>query len=294
MVSKGLNFIPENSQPPRNFITLDKSKPQQSLKDLRAYLRQNKPDIAVSFQAPWWVHFALWLEGVPVRAGVKSQWHSFLFLNRGLRQKRSRALKHESQYNLELLYAALSSPPSTSEAPILQLRAPLDHSPLVAHQLKEKSYIVVHPGMAGSALNWPTKHYIRLIEELAPLQVVITGTPADEPWLTEIKETFQNNQRVLILQNKLSSLELLSVLKFSQAVIVPSTGVAHIAASLGAPVIGLYSPLRVQNPRRWAARGPQVHTLVPEVTDIDQVQPDIMDKISPVEVLRIVKDLSHE
>lgn len=292
VISKGLNFIPENALPSRPFLALDKNQIRESLRQLRTYLRTYKPDIAVSFQAPWWVHYALWREGVPVRAGVQSQWHSFLFLNRGLRQKRSRAIQHESQYNLELLHAALDLPPPKEEAPVLELQAPLATEPLRSHGLREKSYIVVHPGMAGSALNWPVVNYISLIGSLAPQQVVITGTPADELWLTEIKRHFQSSSHVLILQNRLSTLELLSILKFAQAVVVPSTGVAHLAASLGTKVVGLYSPIRVQHPRRWAARGPQVHIFVPEVADADQtdqIEAKVMEQISPREVLEVIK-----
>ncbi|MEN0059029.1 MAG: glycosyltransferase family 9 protein, partial [Bdellovibrio sp.] len=61
------------------------------------------------------------------------------------------------------------------------------------------------------------------------------------------------------------------VLGAAKAVIVPSTGIAHLAASLGTPVIGLYSPVRVQHPRRWAARGPQVKILMPPVPNMNLI-----------------------
>lgn len=264
VISKGLGFVPDWAQPSRAYVELSKDDWKTSLKALRGFIRDFKPDVAVSFQAPWWVNFALWLERVPVRSGVLSQWHSFLFLNRGLRQRRSRAVKHEADYNLDVVKYAMGDS-SSEKTPVLELAAPQNPDLLAKYKLTPGSYVVVHPGMAGSALNWPIPRYIELIQKIIPTtQVVLTGTPADEPWLTEIKATFQGDSRVLNLQSLLKAPELFTVLKNSKAVVVPSTGVAHMAASLGANVLGLYSPLRVQHPTRWAARGPHVHIFVPK------------------------------
>lgn len=294
VISKGLSFVPENADPQRNFLELSKEDWRTSLIVLRRFLRDFKPDVAVSFQAPWWVSYALWAENIPVRAGVKSQWHSFIFLNKGLRQKRSRALQHEADYNLDLLLHAFSINESIlqEKAPILKLIAPHNPALLEKFKLSPNNYVVVHPGMAGSALNWPIAHYVSFIEEASKsLQVVLTGTPADEPWLKEIKENFKDHPRVLNLQNQLKPTELFTVLKNSKAVIVPSTGVAHMAASLGATVLGIYSPVRVQHPRRWAARGEHVHIFVPQNQDPDNVDPRCMDKIEPQDLLKVLSTL---
>ncbi|WP_374077825.1 glycosyltransferase family 9 protein [Bdellovibrio bacteriovorus] len=291
VISKGLGFVPDNADPQRKYIELSKEDWKDSLRTLRRFLHDYKPDVAVSFQAPWWVSFALWAENIPVRAGVKSQWHSFLFLNRGLRQRRSLATQHEADYNLDLLLHAFEIEEDVlqEKTPVLKLTAPENMALLDQHKLSIRNYVVVHPGMAGSALNWPIPRYIELIEKVsATTQVVLTGTPADEPWLKDIKEYFKNNSSVLSLQNLLKATELFTVLKNAKAVVVPSTGVAHIAASLGVPVLGIYSPVRVQHPRRWAARGKEVHIFMPEVPDMDQVDPQCMDQIQVDEVLKVL------
>src|SRR5690606_7288301 len=91
VISMGLGFVAANSAPGRRFLQLNKRNALESFFVFLRFLRANKFDAVVSFQAPWWVSFAAWLAGVKVRGGVRSQWHSFLFLNRGLRQRRSRA-----------------------------------------------------------------------------------------------------------------------------------------------------------------------------------------------------------
>lgn len=288
-IAKGLSFVPDNADPQRKYIELSKDNWQESLKALRSYLQDYKPDVAVSFQAPWWVNYALWRENVPTRAGVLSQWHSFLFLNKGLRQRRSLATQHEADYNLELLLHAFSDKQKIprEETPVLKLIAPENPGLFVQHSLKPQQYVVVHAGMAGSALNWPTAQYIEFIEQAAQkLPVVLTGTPADEPWLTEIKAHFQHDSRVVVLQNKLKATELMTILKNAKAVVAPSTGVAHIAASLGGKVLGLYSPLRVQHPRRWAARGDKVQIFLPRAYDEKNLGPDCMKEIAVSDVIQ--------
>lgn len=294
VISQGLGFIPDNSDPQRNYLELSKTNWQESLHDLRRFLRDYKPDVAVSFQAPWWVSYALWAENIPVRAGVKSQWHSFLFLNKGLRQRRSQANQHEADYNMDLLLHAFSINEEIlqEKTPTLKLVAPVNPHLLETHSLKPRQFVVVHPGMAGSALNWPITSYMDFIEQAsANWHIVLTGTAADEPWLKDIKERFKNHPRVVCLQGLLKPTELFTVLKNARAVIVPSTGVAHMAASLGVPVLGLYSPLRVQHPRRWAARGNHVQIFVPTVPDIDHVDPACMEKIKVADILTALSSL---
>ena len=277
LIAKGLGFVPDHAQPPRSYTELDKSNWKLSLKSLLHLLKSQTPDIAVSFQAPWWVNFALWLARVPVRAGVRSQWHSYLFLNKGLRQKRSQAIQHEADYNCDLLRYALESR-QQGPTPVLQLTADIKQLPSVLH---EQNYIVVHAGMAGSALNWGTHNYIELIKSLRAKgkKIVLTGTPADEQWLSPIKEAFAQDSGVINLQSQLNASQLLAVLAKAQALVAPSTGVLHLAASLGTLCVGIYSPIKVQHPTRWQARGPRVLVHVPDgsqpehFVNLDSIRP---------------------
>lgn len=271
VIAKGMGFIAEAAVPPRRFIELSAKEVWQSFQKILKFLRTENFDMAISFQAPWWISLALWWAGVPKRIGVYSQWHSFLFFNQGLRQKRSLSLQHESEYNadlvrhLHLTFNLTSNSKSISTpVPILKLQASATGA--VKKYLQDKKYFVVHPGMAGSARNWTSEQYIELIEKIKKINpVVITGTTADEKWLTEIKSRFQNDSTIIILQNQLNSLELLDILAHAEAVIAPSTGVLHLAASLGIRSYGIYSPIRVQHPQRWSARGPAVKIFVPTV-----------------------------
>lgn len=269
-ISKGLEFVPDHSAPRRRYQSFRRDWNVTDFILFFQFLKNEKFEMAISFQAPWWIHLGLFLTRVPKRVGVLSQWHSYLFLNKALRQKRSLARQHESEYNADLVYFAFDQlQENFQKVPVLRLQANSTGA-LVQHKLSKGNYVVVHPGMAGSALNWPVRNYIQLIQKVVSdttLQVVITGTSADEPWLVEIKKEFSKQPRVLILQNLLKSNELLDVLNNAKTVIAPSTGVLHLSASLGIPSVGIYSPVQVQAPLRWEARGSHVQIFKPEFKD---------------------------
>ncbi len=270
IIAKGLAFIPEHAVPKRIYFELDKTKPWHSFWSLCKTFKSSgndsgKVDLAVSFQAPWWVSLAMFCAGVPARVGRLSQWHSFLFFNKGLRQSRSESLKHEADYNADLVGRALGI--NSPACPSLKLKAPASSDALKKFDLVPGKYFVIHPGMTGSALNWPIKKYIELIDILLNENhtVVVTGTAADEMWLSEIKIKFNIRKNFCNLQNRLNSHELLVVLENAKSVFAPSTGVLHLAASLGTKSLGVYSPVKVQKSTRWRARGDKVTIFEPSV-----------------------------
>lgn len=282
VISKGLDFIPNHSVPKRNFSSISKN--WQGFKELRNILRANKFELSISFQSPWWVSLLVWHYGIPHRFGVQSKWHSFLFLNKAIRQKRSLSVMHEADYNYDLVKAAAKHISATlpkpnditqnnsEQTPILKLNAPLGLNILIDHGLKSKKYIVVHPGMAGSARNWPQKKFSEFIctyqnwclHNNLPSQIVLTGTHSDSPFIKEIIQHLPYNCKNLVGQ--LNSEQLLDVLSQAALVMAPSTGILHLASSLGTPTISFFSPIAVQSVTRWGPRGSHNVVYSPSVT----------------------------
>lgn len=265
IVQKGLGQILDLGEKKRKYIELDKKNEIESRGKLSKLLQEQNFDIAVSFQCPWWVNFEIFKARVKKRIGVLSQWHSFLFLNAGLRQRRSQALKHEFEYNLDLVKKITGPIDVDSKSILFKFKKPTSSE--VIHKYNLGQYIVVHPGMAGSALNWPQKKYIEYIHSQIAQnkKVVITGTDADQVYLLKIRAEFENHPQVVWLQSKLSFEELLQVLNYAEKIIAPSTGVAHIAASLDKELHAIFSPVKVHHPQRWAPRGVQVSVHMPKV-----------------------------
>lgn len=268
IVQKGLGPIVDLGSRKRKYLELDKANPAAAAKKLRELLNVLEPEVAISFQCPWWVNYELYKADIAIRAGVKSQWHSFLFLNHAIRQKRSKAEKHELEYNLDLVYHTLN-PRQTKMFQYFEIPKPVETDVLEKFKLAAGKYVVVHPGMMGSALNWPQSEYIKFIlQTLAEKKpVVITGTDSDEVYLTEIKKEFLHHPDVTWLQSKLNFRELIQVLSNSEFVLAPSTGVAHLAASVGAHIRGIFSPVKVHHPTRWGLRGPHVDIIMLDIPD---------------------------
>ncbi len=292
IVSQGTGFIASHADPRRDHQEFPKEFSIKNLFQLVRSVRAFGPELAVVFFAPWWVGLGLMLAGIPQRIGRKSQWHSFLFFNKGLRQSRKSGERHESDLNLELIQRGLRSNLPPRPLPPLKIRAQsrsLDRWPL-----SPQGYIVVHPGMAGSALNWPASLYAELIRYLAQkYKVAITGTVGDRRMLAEVRGLLGENNSYVWLDEKLSVDELLLVLNQAKAVVAPSTGIVHLAASLGTPVVGLYSPIPVQRPSRWGARGSNIRNLVSPATaeDAESDPTTAMSKLHPIFVLAALEEL---
>lgn len=265
IIHQGLSFIPKNAVPPRKYFEVHPKNKWECFLKVKKYFQENQFDQVVLFHTPWYVSLAALLAGIPKRTGVLSQWHSFLFLNHRLRQKRSASTQHEADYNFDLLKFAINSE-STEKTPVLKLDSKVtDEALFKKFNLIPQDYYVVHPGMSGSALNWPTNNYQELIYKITiHNKVVITGTQADQKYLSQL-EHLKNDPQVIWAQNQLSAEELITVLKNSKGVVAPSTGVVHIAASTGVKTVGIYSPIPVQSPIRWAPRGDNAQAIQPVV-----------------------------
>lgn len=291
IVSKGCGFVAKYAVPPREYVEIPKEWSLRNFRQLVRVVKSLKPDLAIVLHAPWWVGLALWRAKVPRRYVRRSQWHSWLFFNQGIRQSRKHSERHETDLNTYLVNSAVGKPNASIPSP-LQLKAPT----LAVEQwgLQPKSYIVVHPGMAGSALNISSQRWIEIITSLiANHNVAVTGTKMDRAYVEPLFKALGHESRITWLNEKLGIEDLLSVLAQAQAVIAPSTGVLHLGASLGAPVVGIYSPVPVQRPARWGARGPLVKMLEPPASRDELMQNPLatMERIQVSDVMKALKDL---
>lgn len=300
-ISQGMGFVPENALPQRAYSEFKRRFSPWEFMRMVKWLRENRPRTIVLLHNPWWVSCAAWWCGVPERIGRLSQWHSFLFLNLGVRQKRSAADRHESDFNFDLVEAGferLGVRKTVNLASLkkkyLVLRAPGNTDILNRKNLRREAYRVVHPGMFGSALNWPSENYRALIQRLAEMgPVVITGTKTDAKYLEPLK-SLGDNVNIGWLVGELNTRELLDVLAASKSVVAPSTGVLHLAASLGRPVVGIYSPRKVEHPRRWGPKGARVAYMLPPVAEQPKYDAKVMREINPADVFNKLMEMERE
>lgn len=288
LISQGLGWVIDHAEPSKNYIEISKKFSWTHFFYLVKTIKNLAPKRAVVFQAPWFVGFAIFWARVPIRIGRRSQWHSYLFFNKGIRQKRSQAQQHESRYNWELISKGLKF--NGKESWINPEFSPKDaKKELRLLGLRAGSYCVVHPGMMGSALNWPQTHYISLIRELSNhVTVVITGTESDQHWLNPIRNELEEQKHLYWLDTLLTGTELIAVLSGAQFVVAPSTGIVHIAAALKTPIFGLYSPRDSEKSARWGPLSKKAVVFSPQVTY--EENPDCMATITVQKVFNSIQE----
>lgn len=112
-----------------------------------------------------------------------------------------------------------------------------------------KRIFVISPAASKKERNWLPERYALLAEHAHQqgFEVVITGGPT--PLEVELSEQITANTKtpILNLVGKTKLKELLCVLKRASLVLAPDTGPAHMAVTVGTPVIGLYAH---SNPKR--------------------------------------------
>ncbi len=220
-------------------------------------------DIAITLQVSFRVTVALAIAGIRYRVGPYSKWYSYLAFNRGSRQSRSAVEMHETDYNLMLLRKLGIRTPSRKFEPSITVDADAkERMRVVVRELgiaDGASFVTIHPGMGGSALNWSEGYYVDLIARLATrgVHVVVTGG-IHEKTLVErvVAAAKQRNSElpihVFLGANSPSGLsDMIALLSLAQVMVAPSTGPLHIAAALGKRTVSFYAPIKVQSAIRW-------------------------------------------
>jgi lipopolysaccharide heptosyltransferase II len=225
-------------------------------------IHSRKFRVAIMLQSNRRIAAAVFWAGIRRRIGPLSKLHSFLFYNHGVRQRRSNVEMHEADYNLQLLRRlGIRLPTRTIPTRVvLSDSARKDAESWLATADCKKPFVAVHPGMAGSALNWPEERYVDLIAALAESgrQVLVTGGPEDKALLRRIRVALESRQAKMRVRPlfygdvEMRGLDFLVALySHASVVVAPSTGPLHLAVAVGCPVVAFYSPIKVQSALRW-------------------------------------------
>ena len=124
--------------------------------------------------------------------------------------------------------------------------------------LTAANYAVFHLWPGGRRKNlkqWPDQRWLALVDEITSwdVEVVLTGAPTDRDDNDSIIERVQPCARRFVRNVAGSSLqETAAMLAYSRFVVSVDTGVMHMAAALGVPVVALHGPT---SSRRWGPIG---------------------------------------
>jgi ADP-heptose:LPS heptosyltransferase len=262
-------------------------------------LREKKFDAAIHFFVTRNTAVATALAGIPERIGPASKIWS-MFFTRRIAQHRSQILRHEADFNLDLL-DHFDLDRTDAKTSLFVTDAEFDFAKKYLaekHGVADKDILVImHPGSRGSARNWPFKNYARLADRILAtmpgVKLLLTGTQQEQPLLRQVEKSMM--MKPLVLGEGVPLRMLMALIIRSRAVITNSTGPLHIAVALGVPTVSFFPKLKGCMPERWGPYGEGHIVIQPEGQDCDYCtgasckRYDCMDSIDTEKVLAAVQ-----
>ncbi len=260
--------------------------------------RDDEFDTAVALFSDKWVMRTIRRSRIPNRIGPLSGIGSYFCYNHGMRQRRSASVRHEAQYNLELLTPLGITATDTRPEIFLADEERNEAAQILKEAGIGRPFACVHPGMGNSALNWPLEYYAIVMDRIRQdfeVEPVLTGGPADQYMVDAVSRACSCEPASLLGRTSLR--QLAAVFERAEFVIAPSTGPLHIASVLGRLTFSVYSPIQVHSVMRWGPLGANSHTRTPQVvcgckyTCSGKVCPDFfcMKSVTPEDMLQLIQ-----
>lgn len=160
--------------------------------NLLGIIRDREYDIALNLGRNWTIEFLLWLDGIPVRVGYKS--NTSWFINR-------RVLLKTEQYAAHMYHDLVKGLDIQTPCPEVKISLPkedIDWAEATQKTLniKDSGYILIHGGSSklakiqGSNQIYPIPKWQLIVEDIqrrqAELPVVLLKTPEGGEWTSEM------------------------------------------------------------------------------------------------------------
>jgi len=205
-------------------------------------LRQKNYTCAIDFQGLYKSSVLAALSTAPRRIGFERAWArepgaALLYTERVVPSGR-----HVTELNYSLAEKAGAVRPAKPEYP---LRVPAGGAASVRARLAEQKiadYIVVGPGGSWRAKCWPTDRYgqfCREFERSHGLRAIVIHGPGEESLAEEVCRA-AHPATPAVMRTTIE--ELMGLLAHARCVVAADSGPLHLAAALGASVVGLYGP----------------------------------------------------
>jgi len=205
-------------------------------------LRQKNYTCAIDFQGLYKSSVLAALSAALRRIGFERAWArepgaALLYTERVVPSGR-----HVTELNYSLAEKAGAVRPAKPEYP---LRVPAGGAASVRARLAEQKiadYIVVGPGGSWRAKCWPTDRYgqfCREFERSHGLRAIVIHGPGEESLAEEVCRA-AHPATPAVMRTTIE--ELMGLLAHARCVVAADSGPLHLAAALGASVVGLYGP----------------------------------------------------
>ena len=224
-------------------VIFDKKEGRAALKKLKNTFNGKQFDVLLNMQVALRAGFVA--RCIPAKAKIGFDWarskelHSLFINKRIAAQKESHVLEgfkgFANAIGVDDYTPSWQMPYSTQD----QSRA----DELLGQEYLANKLFVISPAASKAQRNWLPERYAALADHAHAqgFNVALTGGP------TELEVNLANNiikhsnSPILNLVGKTKLKELLCVLKRADLVLAPDTGPAHMAVTVGTPVVGLYA-----------------------------------------------------
>jgi len=222
-------------------IPFDRGSPFSALSCGRR-LRQKNYTCAIDFQGLYKSSVLAMLSAAPRRIGFERGWAREAGAALLYTERVTPTGRHVAELNYSLAEKAGARRPAKPEYP---LRVPAGGAASVRARLVERGigdYIVVGPGGSWRAKCWPEERFgtfCREFEKQSGLAAVLIQGPGEERIVEEVCRA-AHPATPLVMATTIE--ELMGLLSHARCVVAVDSGPLHLAAALGAPVVGLYGP----------------------------------------------------
>ena len=208
-----------------------------------------------------------WFAGIPTRVGRNDRLtYSFLYTHRvRVRSRHGDTTSHWTDIQLD--YARVIGCQASNLQPVV-VTTPAERENADAFLksvgiIGEKPICGLHicKGLAVDETRWPLDRFIDIAVRLMKTgyDVVLTGIASEKPLTAKVAaastaafvhSAADNRPAIVDLAGACNLRETAAVLQSMKVFICPDTGVGHLAAALGVPVVSIF-PLRSDIPARW-------------------------------------------
>ena len=179
-----------------------------------------------------------------------------------LTQRRSKSLKPESEYNLDLIRYFLKNKKVNAKevtAPFLQIESSVKQirkkELLSEFKAPIKKLYFVHAGTGGSATNLSIEQYAELInllhQEVECVGFVLTAGPGEEELARELQNKLKPEVASFLYESKEGLVSFCETISCADLFIAGSTGPLHIAGACDVSTVGFFPSKRSSTPLRW-------------------------------------------
>jgi len=249
------------------------------------FFKNKKIDLFINVKPGFELALLFFVLRVKYRIGTAYRWYSFLY-NFKVYEHRKDSVKHESDYNLNLLKNFFKE---TDDSKVFHFGYSEDEKKKLNRKLNglpDSRYIIVHPGSGGSAKDIPVNRLALFINKFSEIyadyRIVITGTDNEKPVINQLMKNIRSDFKTSVhdVSGMLDLKELIILIDNSVLFISNSTGPIHIAGALNRNIIGFYPNEKPMSDTRWKPLSENTVILKPDgiSDDMDLITEDIIMK----------------